>query len=86
MGVLIPTEQGFNMRYFYGEEELRELLVLVKNGGKAVIWGDYLQVSDGYLRHFKSGSFEGPWYSMLLEGVVEIIEDALGGFRSEPVK
>lgn len=73
----IPTDQGFSMKYHYSRDRLKELKELVIKGGNAVIGNDYLQCSNGYLRHFKHGKFEGPNYSMPLDGMLEIIDEAI---------
>lgn len=76
MTVRIPTEQGFVMTYRYNQANLRKLRELVTNGGQNVVGIDYLQSSNGYLRHFKGNKFEGPYYAMPLNGVLEIINSA----------
>lgn len=77
MSINIPTEQGFVMTYHYGHEDLEQLKKLITGGGEKVISGDYLQSGSGYLRHFKSSKFEGPYYAMPLDGVLDIVNDAL---------
>lgn len=77
MSISIPTEQGFVMTYHYSPANLKKLKELIINGGNKVIGIDYLQSSKGYLRHFKSSKFEGPYYAMPLDGVLDIINEAL---------
>ncbi|WP_163836704.1 hypothetical protein [Spartinivicinus ruber] len=77
MSIGIPTEQGFVMTYHYSHVDLQRLKVLITSGGQEVIGIDYLQSDNGYLRHFKSSKFEGPYYAMPLDGVLDIINEAL---------
>ncbi|CDT44943.1 hypothetical protein VCR31J2_440001 [Vibrio coralliirubri] len=77
MSIEIPTEQGFTMTYHYEHADLEKLKSLIINGGQVVIGIDYLQSDSDYLRHFKNSKFAGPYYAMPLDGVLEIINEAL---------
>lgn len=65
------------MTYHYGYEDLQRLKQLITSGGKQVIGGDHLQSDSEHLKHFKSSKFEGPYYGMHLDGVLDIVNDAL---------
>ncbi len=64
----IPTEQGFDMNYYFiNTDELKTFRLLILNGGKMQFKSHSLEVTKTYLRNFKNGGYKGPSYDMPLE-------------------
>lgn len=75
--IVIETEQGFSMTYYFSCEELCSFKSLIENKGNAVIAGKALSAQDDYLIHYKGKNFRGAYYGMLLEDVLQMLDEKI---------
>ncbi|HFD4081816.1 hypothetical protein P3632_23695 [Vibrio parahaemolyticus] len=70
----LMAEHGRPMTYHFNRRDYFKFRELVQCGGKAVLGGHYLESNKKYLVHFKKSAFEGPSYSMPLDGVLSYLD------------
>ena len=84
----IPTEQGYNQKMLFNEEEFREFIDLVENQGRKEIGVWILEVVDDKVILYKSASFNkstwsGPNYIMSRDDAKVAINNLLKGDENE---